>query len=234
MEVDAGAILASVRKAVTLVGAPAKNADAVALAVMAPAWVAMDARGAALTPIVTHQDRRSVDVARELEGRVGKERHLCLAGNRPFPGGISSTTWAWYLKNEPQRLRKADLVGHLNTFLHRRMTGARLTDPSNASFMGLYLTTTLGGWSDELCEAVGADRSLLPDVIDGDRVAGRVTPAGVREFGLAQGTPVMTGVVDGSAGMLLAGRGWGSCLTSAGRRTCWRSAPTSRSPTSGC
>lgn len=205
VEVDAGEVLKAIREAVKPLGERAKNVDAVALAVMSPAWVAMDAKGKALTPLVTHQDRRSVEIARDLEARVGKERHLQLAGNRPFPGGISSTTWAWYLKHEPDAVRRADLVGHLNTFLHRRLTGARVTDPSNASFMGLYKTLELSGWSDELCDAVGARRSQLPEVIEGDRIAGRVTAAAAREFGLTEGTPVLTGVVDGSAGMLLAG-----------------------------
>jgi xylulokinase len=205
VEVDAGAFLKAFRDAVRLLGARAKGVDAISLAVMSPAWVAMDARGEALTPLVTHQDRRSVAEAEALEARVGKARHLRLAGNRPVPGGISSTTWAWYLRHEPARVRKADLVGHLNTFLHRRMTGARVTDPSNASFMGLYRTTDLGGWSGELCEAVGVRPSQLPEVIDGDRIAGRITAAAARAFRLTEGTPMLTGIVDGSAGMLLAG-----------------------------
>src|SRR5688572_24333589 len=204
-EVEPFAILKAVREVVGGLGAWAKRVDAVSLATMAPSWVAMDARGKPLTPVVTHQDRRSVDVALELERRVGTARHLKLAGNRPFPGGVSSTTWAWYLRHEPQRLRKAELIGHVSTFLHRHMTGARVTDPSNASFMGVYRTLDLGGWSDELCEAVGATASQLPEVIDGDRIAGRVTPAGARRFGLKQGTPVLAGVMDGSAGVILVG-----------------------------
>src|SRR4029453_1085155 len=147
----------------------------------------MDAKGKALTPVVTHQDRRSVDVALELERRVGRERHLQLAGNRPFPGGISSTTWAWYLRHEPAALRRADLVGHLNTFLHRRLTGARVTDPSNASFMGLYGTLDQSGGSEELCEAVGAKRTLLPDVRPAGHIAGKLTPDAARGFALTPG-----------------------------------------------
>ena len=53
-------------------------------------------------------------------------------------------------------MAKVDLVGQLNTFLHRHLTGARVTDPSNAAFMGLYRALDLGGWDDELCAAVGA------------------------------------------------------------------------------
>jgi xylulokinase len=205
VEVDADQILKAVRTSIAALGDKARKADVIALAVMSPAWVAMDAKGKALTPLVTHQDRRSVEEARAIEKRIGKKRHLKLAGNRPYPGGISSTTWAWYQKHHPDVLKKADLVGHLSTFLHRRMTAARVMDPANASFTGLYRTTTLGGWSDELCAVVGAKRSQLPKILDGDQIGGHITPAAAREFGLTAGTPMLVSIVDGSAGMLMAG-----------------------------
>lgn len=216
VEVDADAILKAIRDSVVQLGTSARRADAVALAVMSPAWVAMDRRGKALTPIITHQDRRSVEVALRLEQRVGRERHLQLAGNRPFPGGISSTTWAWHLEHRPQVLRRADLVGHLNTFLHRRITGARVTDPSNASFMGLYRTLDQSGWSDELCDAIGVNRSRLPEVIEGDRIGGKAGGGAARDVGLADGVPVAVGVVDTSAAMLLTGARPGQLLNVCG------------------
>jgi len=205
VEVAPESLLEAVAMAVASLGAEAKSADCVAMAVMCPAWVAMDRSGAALTPIITHQDRRSVAEAERIEERTGKSRHLKITGCRPFPGGISSTTWAWYLANEPARLRKADLVGHLNTFLHRQITGARVTDPSNASFTGLYETIKLGGWSAELCAGLGVSPSLLPQILEANKIAGHVLPGGASRFGLREGTPVLTGLVDGSAGMLFAG-----------------------------
>jgi xylulokinase len=205
VEVDAAEMLGAVRKAIAGLDGQPKQVDAIALAVMAPAWVAMDRKGRALTPIITHQDRRSVQVATEIEDRIGKKRHLSIVGSRPFPGGISSTTWVWYQQHEPARLKGADLVGHLNTFLHRQMTGARVIDPSNASFTGLYRTLKLDGWSEEICDKLGISLSLLPEVLEADRIAGRITPEAAASLGLRAGTPMMTGLMDGSAGMLTAG-----------------------------
>lgn len=179
--------------------------DAVQFAVMAPAWLAMDRDGNALTPLVTHQDRRSLSEAREIEAGVGKARHLRITGNRPFPGGISSTSLAWFQKNEPARLKKAALFGHLNTYLHRQWTGARVIDPSNASFTGLYETMKLGGWSRELCQFFGIKETQLPEIREADEVAGHLLPAAARQLGLPANTPVLTGLMDGSAGMLRAG-----------------------------
>src|SRR5688572_6377956 len=59
-EVDADEILRAVARAVAQLGAAAKRVDAIAISNMSPSWVAMDKRGRPITPIVTHQDRRSV------------------------------------------------------------------------------------------------------------------------------------------------------------------------------
>jgi xylulokinase len=216
VEVDAAEMLGAVKRAIAGLNGEAKRVDAIALAVMAPAWVAMDRKGRALTPIVTHQDRRSVEMAAEIEKRVGKERHLRIVGCRPFPGGISSTTWAWYRMHEPGRLKGVDLIGHLNTFLHRQMTGTRVIDPSNASFTGLYRTLKLDGWSEELCGDLGVSLSILPEVLEANRIGGRITAEAAASMDLLAGTPMMTGLMDGSAGMLTAGANHGQLFNVCG------------------
>jgi len=204
-EVHTREILGAMAAAIRDLGKPARNVETIALSVMSPAWVAMDHEGRAITPIVTHQDRRSVELARELERRLGKARYLKLAGNRPFPGGISCTTWAWFLLHAAPVMKKADLCGHLNTFLHRQLTHARLIDPSNASFTGFYETLTQKGWNDDLIDTVGIQRHRLPQIIGSDAIGGFVTRSAAARFGLTHGTPVLAGMVDTSAAMLLAG-----------------------------
>jgi xylulokinase len=216
VEVAPEDLLQAVRQAIRSLGREARDVEAINLAVMCPAWVVMDRKGEALTPLVTHQDRRSVVEARALEARIGAKQHLKICGARPIPGGISSTTWSWFLQHAPQHLRRADLVGHLNTFLHRRLTGARVIDPSNASFTGLYETLTLHGWSDELCANLGVSAQLLPDVLDADCIGGRITASAARDFGLREGTPMMVGLMDGSAGMLRTGAAHGQLFNVVG------------------
>ena len=215
-EVAPDEILRAIARAIAQLGRAAKSVDVVAISNMAPSWVAMDKRGRAITPIVTHQDRRSVDVAREIEKSVGKSRHLKLAGNRPFPGGVSSTTWAWFNRHQPRLMRRADLVGHVNTFLHRQLTAARVTDPSNATFMGLYNVLSLADWNEELMDVVGATEHQIPQLISADGVGGLVTHAGGRRFGLTHGTPVLVGMIDAGGAMLLAGAKTGQLVNSAG------------------
>ncbi len=215
-EVAPADVLKAIAQAIFQLGPAARRVEAIGLSVMAPAWIAIDRAGNPLTPIVTHQDRRSVQIAHDLEDRVGKRRFLHIAGNRPFPGGISITTLAWYVKNQPQVIRKADLIGHLNTFLHRQLTGKRVIDPSNASFTGLYQTVKLGTWSDELCKAAGISIDKLPDIFQSDQIPGTITPAAAGRFGLTEGTPVMAGMIDTSAALMVFGAHVGQLLNVSG------------------
>jgi xylulokinase len=214
-EVHPDEILAALGRAIRALDGRAKRVDAIALSVMSPAWIAMDRHGKALTPFVTHQDRRSVDIAMELEERIGKQRHLKLDGNRPVPGGISSTTWLWFNRNHAALMRRADLVGHLNTFLLMRLTHARLVDPSNASFMGLFKLDQ-SGWDEELCDLVGASEHQLPQIVSADAVGGLVNHPAARMFGLTHGTPVLAGMIDTGGVMMLGGAKRGQMLNVAG------------------
>jgi xylulokinase len=216
VEVDPADLLSAIARAIADLGRAAKHVDAIGLSVMAPAWIAMDRNGKPLTRIVTHQDRRSIQIALDLEKRVGMREFLRIAGNRPFPGGISITTLAWYAKHQPRIIRKADLIGHLNTFLHRQFTGRRVIDPSNASFTGLYETLKLGSWSPELCQAAGVSITKLPQIIESDRIPGSITAQAATRFGLTSGTPVMSGMIDTSAALMLFGPRIGQLLNVTG------------------
>ncbi|MFT3785195.1 MAG: FGGY family carbohydrate kinase [Tepidisphaeraceae bacterium] len=201
-EVNADELLNAVAKAIGQLGAKAKSVDAIVHDAMGPSWVALDRSGRAVTPIVTHQDRRASAEAADIEKRVGRAKHLRIVGARPVPGGISSTTLLWHLRHARGAMKHACLVGHASTLLTHALTGARAIDPSQASFTGLFNTTTLSGWNDQLIDATGVGRALLPEVHQANEVVGRVTSVGARRFGVTVGTPVAAGILDGSAALL--------------------------------
>ena len=179
--------------------------DRVALTTFSPSWLAMDEGGEALSEVFRHDDTRSLEQAKRIERTVGRERHLALAGNRPTPGGISSTSAAWFIVEWPELAAKVHRVGHLPTYLIHRWTGSWVADPSNACFMGLMDVTT-GDWSDELCAVAGMKRDWLPPIVDAAEVMGSLHAEGATALGLAEGTPVVGGFVDGSGAVLASGR----------------------------
>ncbi len=209
-EVDAGVIERALYDAVGQLSV--RGVDLIAPTGMAPSWLAMDRRGRAITPVVTHQDRRSLDEAIAIQKAIGAARHLRLTGNNPVPGGISSTTYRWFNAHARGAMKKADLVGHLNTWLLRSWCGVRAIDTSNASFTGLFNTCTLKGWSAELIEAAGAKAAHLPAIFEANQIVGRLTESAAGRLGVGGGTPVLAGIMDGSCAMLLAGAEQGQAV----------------------
>ena len=91
-----------------------------------------------------------------------------------------------------------------------------MIDPSNASFTGLYDTLRLGSWNKELCHAAGVSIAKLPEIIESGRVPGSITALAARRFGLTSGTPMMAGMIDTSAALMLFGPRAGQLLNVSG------------------
>jgi glycerol kinase len=78
-------------------------------------------------------------------------------------------------------------IGTIDAWLLWNLTGGNVfaTEPSNASRTMLYDIRTLG-WSDELCDLFGVDRSSLPDVLPSSGRFGKT----VGDTGLPGGIPI--------------------------------------------
>ncbi len=202
VEIPAADLLKSLRKAIGHITASHHNIDAITLDSFCPGVVATDKSNAILFGCVTHQDRRSFRESSEIEQRIGKERHLQLTGNRPFPGGIGSTTLLWFKHDHPALYQKIAHIGQPTSLLIHHLTDKWVIDPSQAAFLGLYDSIKLSGWIPELCQLLGLENSQLPQILFADQVAGKVTRSAADQLGLPEGCPVFAGLVDTSAAML--------------------------------
>ncbi len=210
VEVDAVAIDEAIRRAVARLDIAA--ASSVGITGMAPAWLAMDEHGRAMTPIITHQDRRSTEVAHAIEERIGRKRgYLRLTGNVATPGGISVTTASW-VGSHSNIIDRCSMMGHLPTSLMKRLTGEWAIDPSNAGFTGL-LDVQAMKWSKTVCDAAQLPMSKLPPIVDAASVVGQTV---ANDLSIPIGLPVFGGYVDGSGPLLLTGATPGTLMHSAG------------------
>ncbi len=180
--------------------------DAIALDAFSPGIIGLDHKYRPLFGLITHQDRRSIKEAQFIERHIGKAWHLAMVGNRPFPGGIGSTSLLWLRRNNPSLFKRVCYVGQPTCWLVHQLTGRWVIDPSQAAFTGLYhaVNAPIGsrGWLPELCQLIGITPRQLPDIIDADGVAGMLTRSSAARLGLTAGTPVLPGIVDTSAAVL--------------------------------
>ena len=163
----------------------------------------VDAAGAALRPSIIWADQRSTAEAAALGARVSSARVYAITGHRLNPS-YSGTKIMWIRAHEPDVYAKTAKFLHAKDFLVLRLTGVAATDLSDASGMNL-LDIESGTWSEEILEAAGISKDLLPDVYEASAVVGTVTAEAAGVTGLLPGTPVVIGGGDGACATCGAG-----------------------------
>lgn len=162
-----------------------------------PSLVFMDKNGELVYPnIITHLDRRSRAQSEYIQKAIGRDTYLKIAGIYPFTGGCSAMTLLWFQENEPEVLRRVYKIGHLTTFLHKKLTGLWMIDLVNASMLGLYETTSQTGWSAQLLSEFHMNPDWFPDIHVPGTLYGTLLPEMAQKLGIKPGIPVAVGTND--------------------------------------
>ena len=135
---------------------------------------------------------------------------------------------AWMQSNKPEILAKATHAFHCKDWIYFKLTGDRVTDPSEAN-------CTFGNYKTDTCQpdildhlGAGSARQLLTPVVDGTRDCGDLTAAAAKVTNLKAGTPICLGFVDyvcsGLGGGLFDASGETGCsiIGSTGMHMCLR------------
>lgn len=148
-------------------------------------------------------DQRGITQARRLEAELGQEFVYRTTGHRISPT-YSAAKIAWLKDERPQVYAQTYKFLHAKDFIISRLTGAWVTDYSDACGMNLF-DLTRRAWSPEILRATGIDGGKLPEPHPSTDLAGKVTTAAGKATGLAPGTPVVIGGGDGSCAAAGAG-----------------------------
>jgi len=160
--------------------------------------VVLDGEGAVLRPSIIWCDQRGEQDARWLEETVGAVRLLSLTSN-PALTNFTLIKLLWLRRSEPdtwQRIRHLLLPKDYVRFC---LSGEYAIDAAEASGT-LMLDVARRRWSEELLDAVGIDRQILPKVFESPEICARVSRRGAEGTGLLEGTPIVAGAGDQAAG----------------------------------
>ena len=177
-----------------------KSPDAISFCTLSSALTLTNKNFKPRTNIITHQDRRSTAEARNLVKKIGHAYLLQHTGNRPFPGGIASSSLAWIGAHHPALLKNAR-IGQLSSLVGHLLTNQWKIDPSQAVFLGLWDIPTWS-WNQRLCKTLKIPEAALPKCHWAEEPLGSLTPEIAREWNIPAGTPVLGGFVDTSAAVL--------------------------------
>lgn len=184
-------------------GITSADIDAVSFSGQMMGVVPVDAAGDVVRPAIIWADTRSGVQCDALIERVGMERAYRITGHRLNPT-YSLSKVMWLRDTDPDAFARIDTVMQAKDYLAYRLTGVRVTDPSDASSTNAY-DQDAKTWSAELIEAAELDPALFPEIVESTTVIGTVTAEAARETGLAAGTPVVIGGGDGPTAALGAG-----------------------------
>lgn len=197
------AVCTSTRELLAKTGTSAADVDVVSFSGQMMGAVFVDTENAPLRPAIIWADTRSSEQSGRILARVGMERGYRITGHRINPT-YSLSKIAWLRDHEPEVFDRTDAVLLPKDYLVARLTGVRATDPSDASGTNAY-DQGARAWSDEMLDAAGIQRRLLPDIVPSTTVIGSVTGDAAQATGLRAGTPVVIGGGDGPMAALGAG-----------------------------
>jgi xylulokinase len=177
--------------------------------------VLLDAADRPLRPAILWNDARSGPECEELVQRVPKVS--AITGNLAMPG-FTAPKLLWVAKHEPEIFRNTATVLLPKDYLRLRLTGAKITDQSDASGT-LWLDVARRDWSDEMLGACGLGRGHMPRLVEGSEAAGTVLPELAAAWGMRQPVTVAGGGGDNAAsavgiGAVAPGTGFASLGTS--------------------
>ena len=132
--------------------------------------------------------------------------HYALTGSG-LNACMASAQLAWMKRWQPERIARAATCFHCKDWLYFKLTGDRVTDPSEGNFtFGNYRTRE---YEPSILEGMGiADCArLLPPMIEGANERGTLSAAGAVETLLPEGLPVSLAYLD----VVCTGLGGGLC-----------------------
>jgi len=154
------------------------------------------ATGRPIAPAIVWQDTRTDRLLSELGGADGQDRYRARCG-LPLATYFSGPKLRWLLDNIDGARAAAErgelLFGTIDTWLIWKLTGAHVTDVTNASRTMLMNLATLD-WDPELLEAMGAPRAMLPRIAASSEIYGQGR-------GVLAGVPVAAALGDQQAAL---------------------------------
>lgn len=165
----------------------------------------LDETGQATRPGIVSVDHRAQPLVDRLTAEGRAETITGLTGTRLW-GGQTMMIFAYLAHTEPDVMARTRWALCCKDAIRFKLTGAALTDPTDAGGGGLMSLAT-ESYADEVLEELGVapHRHRLPDIVPSDGVAGWISAEAARETGLPEGIPVAGSMMDVAACSLGAG-----------------------------
>lgn len=147
--------------------------------------------GRAIHPCIVWSDTRAEEEVEFLKQEFSAEFFLEKMGN-PLQQSFTLPKLLWLKRHQPEVFQETSIVLFPKDYIGCLLGGEPVTDYSDASG-SLYYDIRARCWERDLWKTLGFPQEILPEVVSGDSVIGRVSKAAEREFFLPSGVPIIKG-----------------------------------------
>lgn len=194
---------AAFAQAVTTAGIAAREVVAISFAAQCHGLVALADDDSVIRPAKLWNDTTSAPQLDRLRERIGDKAWVDAVGSLPT-AAFTLSKLAWLAEREPAGFSRLAKICLPHDWLTRQLTGAHITDRSEASGTGYY-SAAEGRYLPEYLRLIDADRSwstTLPTVLGPNDAAGTATSNAARRLGVRADLVVGAGGGDQHAAAL--------------------------------
>jgi len=171
---------------------------AVGLSALCPDVLPVDDAGRPLRKAILYSDTRAAEEAKRMTRELGEVRIFEACGNRLSVQSAGPKV-LWLRDHEPRLFEVTQTIHSASSYLVYRLTGETVFDYGTASsFHPLFNIHDLQ-WDEGICRDLRLPTRILPSTCWATKLVGVVTSQASKDTGLAEGTPVIAGTVDGFA-----------------------------------
>jgi len=197
------AIIYSIRQVMAESGVAPSEVTHLGFSSQVDGVVPIDAQNCALRNAIIWLDRRGTEQVDRLDRAVGADRLFAVTGLN-LDASHTAPKIMWLADHEPEVYRSAASLPSVGGYAVAWLTGRSIQDHANSSSTLLY-DVARRDWSDELLDAAGIDRRLMPEIGAAHDVAGELLPEVAAELGLTTNCLVVVSTGDDHAACLGAG-----------------------------
>lgn len=159
--------------------------------------VILDQADRLIRPAILWNDTRTAAETQYLNEEIGQDKLAEWTGNIAF-AGFTAPKLLWLKKHEPENFARISKIMLPKDYVTYRLTGAHVTDVSDASGM-LLLDVSKRRWSIEMMDICGIQESMLPKLHESYESVGQVKAELAEAMGLAKECLVVAGAGDNAA-----------------------------------
>lgn len=194
------ACVAAIRAVLGRENVEAANIGAVGFSGQMHGSVFLDETDEVLRPALLWCDQRTEKQCVQITEKIGAEKLIELVCN-PAVTGFTLPKILWLHENEPEIWQKVRSILLPKDYIRFRLSGDKASDVADCSGTLLFDVRNRN-WSNEMLEAFGIEKNLLPKVYESIEITGTVSANGASETGLPAGTPIVAGAGDNAAGAI--------------------------------